>query len=86
MEMCYSLCSSSLEAALRAGDSKGTEARAILGDAKSAEDLGADFGATVTARELDWAMANEWVRCADDFLWRRTKLGLKLNKKQAYQS
>ena len=60
----------------------GTEARDILGDASAAEDLGADFGATVTARELDWAVDREWARSAEDFLWRRTKLGLRLDADQ----
>jgi glycerol-3-phosphate dehydrogenase len=60
----------------------GLEAREVLGDAKSAEDLGQDFGATITARELDWAMAREWVRAGDDFLWRRSKLGLRLDQNQ----
>ncbi|MGB5558687.1 MAG: glycerol-3-phosphate dehydrogenase [Paracoccaceae bacterium] len=61
----------------------GTEARKILGDAQAARDLGEDFGATITAKELDWAIANEWVRTADDFLWRRTRLGLRISPEQA---
>ncbi len=60
----------------------GTEARTLLQDARRAEDLGEDFGATITARELDWAAAHEWVRCAEDFVWRRTRLGLKLTDEQ----
>ncbi|MCV6592813.1 MAG: glycerol-3-phosphate dehydrogenase [Silicimonas sp.] len=60
----------------------GTETRAVLGDAKEAADLGEDFGAGISARELDWARANEWVREASDFLWRRTKLGLRLTPDQ----
>ena len=60
----------------------GTEAATILTGAQSAEDLGEDFGATITARELDWSIANEWTRKADDVLWRRTKLGLRLNADQ----
>ncbi|MEO1453235.1 MAG: glycerol-3-phosphate dehydrogenase [Pseudomonadota bacterium] len=60
----------------------GLEARAMLGDARSSEDLGEDFGAGVTARELDWAAGNEWVRTAEDFVWRRTKLGLRLSEDQ----
>ena len=58
----------------------GTEAHALLGDAKTPEDLGQDFGATITAHELDWVMANEWVSTAEDFLWRRSKLGLKTDE------
>ncbi|UWQ61645.1 glycerol-3-phosphate dehydrogenase [Leisingera caerulea] len=60
----------------------GTEAWEVLGDANTAGDLGQDFGATITARELDWAIASEWVRAGDDYLWRRTKLGLRLDEAQ----
>ncbi|MGR3512527.1 MAG: glycerol-3-phosphate dehydrogenase [Paracoccaceae bacterium] len=60
----------------------GTEARDILGSAKTAADMGEDFGATITARELDRAMEVEWVHSADDFVWRRTKLGLRLSDAQ----
>lgn len=60
----------------------GTEAWDVLDGAQSAEELGADFGATVTARELDWAVRREWVRTGDDFLWRRTRLGLRLTEGQ----
>ncbi|UWQ92510.1 glycerol-3-phosphate dehydrogenase [Rhodobacteraceae bacterium M382] len=60
----------------------GTEARIVLGDAKSESDLGQSFGATITARELEWAMDQEWVRTAEDFLWRRSKLGLRVSPQQ----
>ncbi|MEM6387254.1 MAG: glycerol-3-phosphate dehydrogenase [Pseudomonadota bacterium] len=60
----------------------GTEARDILVNAETAEDLGENFGATITAKELDRAMEVEWVRSADDFVWRRTKLGLRLSAAQ----
>ncbi|QBF31093.1 glycerol-3-phosphate dehydrogenase [Thalassococcus sp. S3] len=60
----------------------GTDARTLLGPAQAAEDLGRDFGAGVTSRELDWAIQHEWVRSAEDFLWRRTKLGLRLTPEQ----
>lgn len=56
----------------------GTDARRILGDAAACEDLGEQFSATITERELEWAVRNEWAQTAEDFLWRRTKLGLKL--------
>jgi len=29
-------------------------------------------------QELSWSIRNEWTQNADDFLWRRTRLGLKL--------
>ncbi len=57
----------------------GTEARAVLGDAQSAEDLGQDFGATLTAREIRWLMDHEYARTAEDVVWRRSKLGLRLD-------
>jgi glycerol-3-phosphate dehydrogenase len=60
----------------------GSEAWEVLGDAKAATDLGQDFGATITARELGWAITSEWVRAGDDYLWRRTKLGLRLDEAQ----
>ncbi len=57
----------------------GTESFTLLGPARTAADLGRDFGATITERELDWSIAREWVRCGEDFLWRRTRLGLHLD-------
>ncbi|WP_170332932.1 glycerol-3-phosphate dehydrogenase [Ruegeria arenilitoris] len=60
----------------------GTEARSILGNAQTAGDLGEDFGATLTARELEWLMDKEYARTADDVVWRRNKLGLRLNQVQ----
>ena len=56
----------------------GTEARQILSGAQGAADLGEDFGATLTAREVDWLMRREYARKPQDVLWRRTKLGLHL--------
>jgi glycerol-3-phosphate dehydrogenase len=57
----------------------GSEARAILGDARRAEDLGRDFGYGLTEREVDWLVREEWARSAADILWRRSKLGLHLD-------
>ncbi len=61
----------------------GTEAAQVLGDAASAEDLGACFGWNLTEAEVRWLMAREWARTADDVLWRRSKLGLRLTAEQA---
>lgn len=60
----------------------GTMVSDVLGDAHSAADLGHDFGAGLTAREVDWLFANEWARTANDIIWRRTKLGLVLKPTQ----
>ncbi|MFE3837676.1 glycerol-3-phosphate dehydrogenase [Pseudogemmobacter sonorensis] len=58
--------------------SYGTEAALILGEARAAADLGRDFGATLTEAELNWLISREYVHCAEDAVWRRTKLGLRL--------
>jgi glycerol-3-phosphate dehydrogenase len=60
----------------------GTEARAVLRDARSAADLGKDFGATLTEAELRWLMSHEYARTAQDVVWRRSKLGLRLTEAQ----
>ena len=60
----------------------GTEARAVLGEARRAGDLGRAFGATLTEREVRWLMAREWARTAEDVVWRRSKLGLRLRPGQ----
>src|SRR5579883_558103 len=61
----------------------GTDAETILEDARRPEDLGRDFGAGLTEREVDWMMRAEWARTEDDVLWRRSKLGLRLSQRQA---
>ncbi|NND50647.1 MAG: glycerol-3-phosphate dehydrogenase [Rhizobiales bacterium] len=55
----------------------GTDAAKLLGAATSANDLGLEFGAKLTEREVDWLITHEWARSADDVLWRRTKLGIR---------
>lgn len=60
----------------------GTEAAKVLGDALSPDDLGRDFGATLTAREVDWMMTREYARSAEDVVWRRNKLGLRMDAAQ----
>ncbi|MCV6596008.1 MAG: glycerol-3-phosphate dehydrogenase [Mangrovicoccus sp.] len=61
----------------------GTEAREMLAGAQNAADLGQDFGATLTEREVTWLMAREYAHSAEDVLWRRSKLGLRLSKEQS---
>ncbi len=60
----------------------GTEVPLILGDAKTVGDLGEDFGATLTEVEVIWLMTREYARSAEDVLWRRSKLGLRLDRAQ----
>ena len=60
----------------------GTEAFEVIGDARDAADLGRDFGATLTEREVCWLMRQEYARTAEDVVWRRSKLGLRMSKDQ----
>jgi glycerol-3-phosphate dehydrogenase len=54
----------------------GTRAPTVLGGAKSLQDLGTSFGASLTEREVRYLIEHEWARTADDVTWRRSKLGL----------
>jgi glycerol-3-phosphate dehydrogenase len=60
----------------------GTNAKKIIASVVQASDRKQDFGCDVTAAELDWGIENEFVQTADDFVWRRTRLGLKLTQEQ----
>ena len=44
--------------------------------------MGEDFGHGLTAAEVDYLIAHEWARSAEDVLWRRTKLGLHFTPEQ----
>lgn len=57
----------------------GTRARRLLGPAQRPADLGRSFGADLYAREVDYLMDQEWALAADDIVWRRSKLGLRLS-------
>ncbi|WP_019645235.1 glycerol-3-phosphate dehydrogenase [Novispirillum itersonii] len=60
----------------------GTRARQLLGDAASVADMGEQFGATLTEREVVYLMKKEWAREAADIVWRRSKLGLRMTAEQ----
>ncbi len=60
----------------------GTRTLALLGDAREPADLGRDFGAGLTEREIAFLVAEEWAAGADDVLWRRTKAGLPMTEAQ----
>jgi glycerol-3-phosphate dehydrogenase len=68
--------------ALRMVRAYGTEAREMLGNAGGAVDLGQDFGATLTEAEVRWLMDREWAQTSEDVLWRRSKLGLRMDAAQ----
>ena len=60
----------------------GTDATKLLGKAISANDLGEDFGAGLYEAEVRYLCENEFALTAEDILWRRTKLGLRLRPEQ----
>ncbi len=63
----------------------GIETSEIFGEARSPADLGQAFGATLTQAEVDWLVAREYARSAEDVVWRRTKLGLRLSPDEIRQ-
>ena len=58
----------------------GTDARRILGAAQTADDLGRHFGATLTEAEVQHLREHEFARTAEDIVWRRSKLGLRMTE------
>ena len=69
-----------MEWALRLVRAYGTDAPKMLGDAKSVDDLGTHFGWNLYEREVAWLMEREWARTADDVLYRRSKIGLRVSE------
>lgn len=59
----------------------GTRAERIFEGTRRIEDFGQRFG-PLSEREIDYLIAEEWARSADDILWRRSKLGLHLDRTQ----
>ncbi|MAZ19013.1 glycerol-3-phosphate dehydrogenase [Oricola sp.] len=60
----------------------GTDARTVVDGAKTSEDLGRDFGHGLTEAEVRYLMKTEWARAAEDILFRRTKLGIRMSEAQ----
>ncbi len=59
----------------------GIEMQKFLKGARSAADLGRFFG-PLSEREIDYLREREWALNADDILWRRSKLGLHMNRQE----
>jgi glycerol-3-phosphate dehydrogenase len=57
----------------------GTRIFTILGTAARLDDLGQDFGGGLYEAEVRYLRDTEFAKSPDDILWRRSKLGLKLN-------
>ncbi len=65
--------------ALRLVRAYGTRVERILGAGARREDIAPFFG-PLSAAEVRYLMRHEWARTADDVLWRRSKLGLRLSE------
>ncbi|AXY23564.1 Aerobic glycerol-3-phosphate dehydrogenase [Komagataeibacter saccharivorans] len=61
----------------------GSRAHDIVGDARSLADMGEQFGAGLSAREVEYLIASEWAQTTQDILWRRSRLGLHVTDEDA---
>jgi glycerol-3-phosphate dehydrogenase len=61
----------------------GTDTHRLLSGVGSIAGLGRHFGATLYEKEVRYLMDVEWARTAEDVLWRRSKLGLRLTREEA---
>ena len=57
----------------------GTRAATLLDGARAMGDLGPVLGADLTAAEVRWLRDQEFARTAEDVVWRRSKLGLRMD-------
>lgn len=60
----------------------GTNAWTMMQGASKSEDMGQTFGGSLTEREVMYLIQHEWAECAEDVVWRRSKLGIRLNKRE----
>jgi len=67
---------------LRLAHGYGTLARELLANVNRESDLGTRFGADLYECEVAYLIRNEWAKTAEDVLWRRTKLGLRLSSEE----
>lgn len=60
-------------------DNYGTQTEQLLTGCTCDTDLGQCFGDTLYQTEVDYLLKNEWATTCEDILWRRTKLGLRMD-------
>ena len=54
----------------------GSRVWAMLGEARSIDELGKRIGQNLYAKEVDYLCREEWATQVEDILWRRSKLGM----------
>ena len=62
--------------------SYGTKAWVMMDGASKVEDMGWNFGGSLTEREVRYLIQHEWAENAEDIVWRRTKLGIRLSDQE----
>ncbi len=60
----------------------GTDAKKLLAGCKIRQDMGTHFGSDLYQREVEYLIDNEWAMTAEDIVWRRSKTGLYMSKKE----
>ena len=60
----------------------GSLSEQVLAGRHQPSDFGIDFGAGLTACEVDYMIDREWARTGEDILWRRSKAGIHLSEAQ----
>jgi len=60
----------------------GSDTKLMLNGAESLDDMGKDFGCGLHAIEVNYMREKEWAQTAEDVLWRRSKLGIKMSDDQ----
>ncbi|MFH7041369.1 glycerol-3-phosphate dehydrogenase [Paucibacter sp. JuS9] len=68
--------------ARRLSHAQGTRIEGLLGSFKSLGDMGRHHGADLYEAELAFMHREEWACSANDMLWRRSKLGLRLSAQE----
>jgi glycerol-3-phosphate dehydrogenase len=68
--------------ATRLARTYGTRMEVILDGARDMQALGEDLGAGLTEAELLYLVRYEWASTAEDILWRRTKLGIRVTDRE----
>ena len=62
--------------------SYGTKAWVLMDGSLKLEDMGHDFGGSLTEREVMYLIKHEWAETTEDIVWRRSKLGIRLSDQE----
>jgi len=60
----------------------GTRSDILLRDMRRVADMGLHFGADLYEREVTFLRETEWAETVEDIVWRRSKLGLRLTRRE----